>query len=148
MPNKHLVDRREEKVVETANPVKKSSPVRVVPQNTSQKYLIEGLLGDQDGELAHLECDGFTRVAHYLLQQHGVHHHCFHGSCTVGETVVPTHFWIVAGKYTVDYRLRTWVGNNAPHGVFDHKLFPDVQYVGQEILMNVSAVIFEILTQR
>lgn len=108
---------------------------------------IEGLLCDHDEELKHLECDGFTRVAHYVLHTNGVSHRCYKGTCTVGDKTIDPHFWIVAGNLIVDYRLRMWAGDDAPHGVFESKKFPNVKYEGEEIELNVSAVLFEILTE-
>lgn len=135
------------KTDQNQKPERKPIPLRPAPRPVQdKKYLIEGLLGEFDS--LSLECDGFTRCAHYALLQNGVDHRCFKGSCTVGETVVSLHFWIVAGKYTVDYRLRIWAGPAAPHGIFETNQFPDVQYKGEEILLPMSAVIFEILTGR
>jgi hypothetical protein len=112
-----------------------------------RQKLIDGLLWDFDVSLPHLECDGFTRIATYTLRQNGISHSCFKGKCQVGEKAVEPHFWIVAGKYIVDYRLRMWAGEDAPHGVFESKDHPGVVYDGEEIELPVSSVIYDILTQ-
>ena len=112
------------------------------------RALIEGLLCDHDTELSHLECDGFTRVAHYTLKTNGVQHRCFQGTVTIGDKTIP-HWWIRSGKLTVDFRLRRWFPEaaNVPHGVFDATKFPDVQYEGEEIQLNVPSVMYDILTR-
>jgi hypothetical protein len=94
-----------------------------------------------------LECDGFTRVVTYLLSQAGIEHKVFAGRCRVGTKVVAPHFWIRSGRWTIDYRLRMWAGQNAPHGVFAVSWFPSVKYEGEEIDLPVPKVVFEILCQ-
>lgn len=90
-----------------------------------------------------LECDGFTRIADYLLTSHDVPH------TVKGGTIihVPTgrgfspHFWIetiMEGQtITVDYRARMWLPDipeiDVPHGVFNANDFPAVRYRGQHV---------------
>ena len=109
--------------------------------------LIDDLLHPYDVELPHLECDGFTRVAHYVLNKNGISHQCFRGTVTVGGRTI-SHWWIKSGSMTVDFRLRMWMGENVPHGIFDAERFPQVKYEGEEIPLHVSPIVFEILTQK
>ena len=109
---------------------------------------IETLLSDYDADLPHLECDGFTRVAHYTLHINGVPHRCYVGTCTVNGRTVDPHFWIQYESLIIDYRLRCWAGQDAPHGVFAVASYPQVQYKGDEVDLNVTKVIFDILTEK
>ncbi len=91
------------------------------------------------------ECDGFTRVATYLLTKAGIPHAVCTGQARWREDYLPLHFWIVLGDCTmVDYRLRMWFGEEAPHGVFVDK---SVDYDGVSIEMPVDDFTFEILTR-
>ena len=126
-------------------------PVSVRPKlpasvrRPSDKEVLEGLLNGYSEDLSGLECDGLTRVCHYVLRQHGIAHRCFSGECKFGKTTVPVHFWITSGRYVVDYRLRMWCGDEAPHGVFEADS-SDVEYHGEEIQLNVPPVLFSILS--
>ncbi len=95
-----------------------------------------------------LECDGFTRVATYVLTRAGVPHDVYSGQVFVSGEHMPLHYWVILGDGTVvDYRLRMWFGE-APHGVFEHNEDGPVIYVGKKIEMTTSQVIFDILTSR
>lgn len=97
-----------------------------------------------------LECDGFSRIASYLLTQNNIPHDCFVGHVEFEGRIVAPHFWIVVGKWTVDYRLRMWLGPTAPHGVFVAN--NSIKYVppfgGGTTNLNCTKLIFEILTGR
>lgn len=88
------------------------------------KQRIEALLAPYD-ELLHLECDGFTRVASYVLTKAGIQHEVYGGYVETKDDVVQPHFWVLAWEgvggpsWTVDFRLRMWLGAQAPHGVFE-----------------------------
>jgi hypothetical protein len=103
------------------------------------------LLDPYDG-LKHLECDGFTRVASYVLTEAGIPHRCRAGTCVVGRRVVDPHLWIEAGGFRIDYRLRRWVGAQAPHGVFALDL-PGVEYTGEAIELTVTRFLFDVLAE-
>jgi hypothetical protein len=92
-----------------------------------------------------LECDGFTRVAHSVLTRANVPHHVFIGTVTFRGVLVPLHYWIELPDGTVvDYRLRMWVGDDAPHGVFP----PDdrCDYHGTRIHLSTPQFLIDILT--
>lgn len=92
-----------------------------------------------------LECDGFTRVASYILTINNIDHKVMAGSVLTTEGHIEPHFWIEAGGWTVDYRLRMWAGQEMPHGVF---VPPEgVVYHGNPVQIQCSAVLFDILTQ-
>ena len=109
---------------------------------------IRKMLGkhDQPG----LECDGFTRVASYLLSEEGVGHSVFEGLVKLGSAIsVEPHFWIVLDDgMVVDYKLRMWTGDSPifPHGVFLMEDFPRVTYTGQEVKLMANKMMFDILT--
>lgn len=93
-----------------------------------------------------LECDGFTRVASFALREAGVAHQVMGGRVETTGGVVTPHWWITAGGWTVDYRLRMWAGPDMPHGVF---LPPaGVTYSGEPDTLECSRMIFEVLTMR
>ncbi len=85
---------------------------------------VRNLLDPLD-ELA-LECDGFARVAHAVLNEAGIKHTVYVGSVDYADYHVPLHYWIMLGDGAthhtiVDYRLRMWTDANAPHGVLRFK---------------------------
>lgn len=96
-----------------------------------------------------LECDGTVKVLHYLLKQNNIPHKVIQGEVIddLNEDAIPLHFWIEIGEYLVDYKARMWLDNNAPNGVFKRKDFPYYIYNGDEININVSTLIFKILTE-
>ena len=95
---------------------------------------------------APVECDGFTRIAHTKLVEHGIEHTVMFGWVAMGERRV-THLWVeLPSGETVDYRARMWLGEEAPHGVFDPTDYPEVEYLGEEMEMEVpSPFLFETL---
>lgn len=91
-----------------------------------------------------LECDGFIRVASYVLSLNGILHQTMGGYVQTPETVVSPHFWIEAKGWIVDYRLRMWAGPDMPHGVF---VPPDnIVYYGEIVPMLCGKMMFDILT--
>lgn len=103
---------------------------------------------------APVECDGFTRIAHSVLAEAGITHHCMRGRLVSmslrGE--LPLHFWIqLDDGRLIDYRARMWLGDDAavPHGVFPTDHYPDWSYQGAEVKLPVfSATMIQLLTQR
>jgi hypothetical protein len=60
---------------------------------------------------------------------------------------IPLHFWIeLPDGSVVDYKSRMWLGKNAQQGVF--KPNKKTEYIGREVDLKVSKVIYEILTMR
>lgn len=97
-----------------------------------------------------LECDGMTRVVDYLLATAGIEHRCFIGRVENTDTAeaMSPHFWVEMEAITVDFALRRWFGNrpDIPHGVFRRADYPNLHYEGEEIELEVSKEIYEILT--
>lgn len=80
------------------------------------------------------ECDGLTRVIHYVLTECSISHRVMSGHVSADGRTQPIHFWIELTEFphvVVDYRLRMWLGASAPHGVFDLREHPKVVYVGE-----------------
>lgn len=82
------------------------------------KIRIESLLADADS-ISGLECDGFSRVASYILTKAEIPHRVLRGRVETLTCNVAPHFWLEAYGWRIDYRLRMWAGPEAPHGVFD-----------------------------
>lgn len=93
-----------------------------------------------------VECDGFVRLSTSALQRYGIEHECFYGTVTVnGEQFAP-HFWIMVEGHVIDYRLRMWFGDDAPHGVVDSDN-ESVSYDGTKIEVDaLSEKVFNILS--
>ena len=91
-----------------------------------------------------LECDGFTRVAAYLLGVAEIPYRVVRGD--LGR--IP-HFWLETedGGWIVDYRARMWCGALAhvAHGVFQRRE-SSVEYKGEVISIEVNRTIYELLT--
>lgn len=86
-----------------------------------------------------VECDGFVRIATHELNAAQIEHRVLVGYAFVpnengDDDLVQPHFWIEVEDedglvLTIDYRLRMWVGNHAPHGVFyNQDEYPSVDY--------------------
>lgn len=109
------------------------------------KDQITNLLEPYDRILA-LECDGFCRVASRVLTDAGIEHEVMEGSVSSSVGDIPLHYWIMVGGLHVDYRMRMWLGDEAPHGVFEH-LPEGFEYEGWQVVqMPCSDLVFEILT--
>lgn len=82
------------------------------------------------------ECDGMTRILHTVLTKAEVPHQCYvgrvarRGGGMVIGILIPWHMWIETQQgIIVDYRLRHYLGGEAPHGVFTA---PDMSEAGFE----------------
>ena len=96
-------------------------------------------------DVCSVECDGFTRIAHSVLFRHHVPHHVYVGTVTMGDETIPLHYWIELPDGTVvDYRLRMWLGDTAPHGVFPPTA--TVVYRGTRISLSTPQFLIDILT--
>lgn len=100
------------------------------------EFRLKSLLDPLD-ELSGLECDGFSRAASYVLTKAQVEHKVLRGYVVTLTCNVNPHFWLEAGVWRIDYRLRMWAGPDAPHGVFnpdavDMKRF--AEYTAQSIV--------------
>jgi len=90
------------------------------------------------------ECDGMTRLCHTVLVQHQIPHAVYFGACRYQSQGIHPHYWIdLCGPlqgWRVDYRLRLWLrGENQalPYGVFQPEQFPQVQYLGNPVELEV-----------
>ena len=112
-----------------------------------------------------VECDGFIRIAAYVLEQAGIPFKVYTGYAYVrnaddtDDDLVNPHWWIEVQDeddltLTVDYRLRMWCGDHAPHGVFyandeygiQYGDLPDSSLKVEVPDFKTSKQIFEILT--
>ena len=116
---------------------------------------LKSLLDSYDNCL--VECDGFTRIASYLLHKADVKHRVLVGHALVPNAagddhdLVRPHFWIEVVDedglvVTVDYRLRCWCGDHAKHGVFYNDEFGVDYCPSKELVLEPNDTIFEILT--
>lgn len=101
--------------------------------------LLHGLLDQYD--IAHLECDGLTRVVHTVLAHEGINHQVFAGQIydvPTGRTMSP-HLWVDVEMYRIDYRARMWLGNgeDIPHGVVRVGQYSNVLYQGENFSIPV-----------
>lgn len=104
----------------------------------SSSQLLRSLLDPYDD--APLECDGSTRVLHSVLTDLAIPHSCYAGSITIGDRVMPLHFWIdLETGERIDYRVRAWFGRDShlPHGIFVPNDYPQVSYDGEEVALEV-----------
>jgi len=109
------------------------------------KKQVEEIVGPYDSYP--LECDGLTRVAAYLLRMADVPHKTFVGEVVFKGKVFAPHYWIeLETREILDYRLRMWFGDDAPHGVFKPKK-NDVEYVGLHMDIGATKTMFDILTR-
>ena len=54
---------------------------------------IKSIVDRTAGKIAHLECDGATRVLNYLLTKEGIPHQVMRGRAAIGVESI-THYWI------------------------------------------------------
>lgn len=108
---------------------------------------LTALLDPWDHDCPGLECDGFSRIASYLLRRAGIEHTVMRGSVRSPWGKIPLHLWIETGEFTVDYRLRMWLGDKAPHGVFDASEHRRLTYRPEAaIAWFCDDFLFEVLT--
>ncbi|WP_274644193.1 hypothetical protein [Pseudomonas serbica] len=72
-------------------------------------------------DAAQVECDGMCRLISAVLSANDIEHEVIGGilSDLDGATPEMTHFWVeLPNGYTIDYRARMWMGEEAQHGVF------------------------------
>lgn len=110
------------------------------------KERIEQLLAPLD-QIA-LECDGFCRCASFVLTRAGIDHVVWTGSATFNGKALPPsiHCWIRADELWIDYRLKMWLGPEAPHGVHDAQPV-GMEYTGAPALdFRADSTMYQILT--
>ncbi len=95
-----------------------------------------------------LECDGLTRVLSYVLKAAGEPFQAYGGRVVLNGEEFPVHYWIILGDgLVVDYRLRMWFGETAPHGVFRLGDHPGLEYFGEPVDLACPAAVFDYLTR-
>lgn len=109
---------------------------------------LRGLLDQYD--IAHLECDGLTRVVHTILSHERVEHGVFGGNIhhVPTQRIMRPHLWVDVGMYRIDYRARMWFGDSEdiPHGVVAIGQHPTVLYQGECLDIPIlSKELFDIL---
>jgi len=92
-----------------------------------------------------LECDGFTRIFHYILKKNNIPHKTFFGSVTWKNESFHPHYWITVENLIVDYALKLWF-KDSPNGIFE--INDNLKYEGEEISLDCTETIFRILTMR
>jgi len=94
-----------------------------------------------------LECDGFSKVVSYILDQNGIRHYRVVGDIIAPDGSTMYHEWVeLPGNKIIDYRARMWFGNSAPHGIFKKNNTRDYTYNPKgEYTNKVSEFIFKLL---
>ena len=95
-------------------------------------------------ELAqYLECDGSTRILNYLLTKEGIPHDVYVGEISYRGQLIPIHYWIRIGEWYIDNKVRMWLGDDVPQGIFKRS---PVLYDGEPVIMETPDIVFHILT--
>jgi len=110
-----------------------TAPARI---SRLESFLKEKVFGGDLNSLAHLECDGLSRVIHAKLAEQQITHRFMLGK--VGHKYkreVDPHFWIEVEDLMVDFRLGYWFQTDPeleqlPYGVFQAKRTGDFIYTG------------------
>lgn len=69
-----------------------------------------------------------------------------YGSVRFNDRNLRPHFWItLQDGFVIDYKLRMWLGLNAPQGIFDPKK-EGVTYFGNHTSLQVNDFEFKVLT--
>jgi len=96
-------------------------------------------------KIKYLECDGATRVLHYVLTKNNVEHKVMMGSVKLNKNqIIPLHFWLeLPDGNVIDYKSRMWLGDDVEEGIF----IPEKNtYIGKPISMPVSEMVYMMLT--
>lgn len=99
-----------------------------------------------------LDSDGATRLIQVALADRNVQFRLMQGYVEQVSTseILQPHFWIVVGKFYIDYRLQKWMGNKAPHGVFLPREHEDFEYAGAEhpASLETSRLLYQVVTNQ
>lgn len=97
---------------------------------------------------APVECDGFVRLASILLTREGLEHEVHVGRLSLaGANSISPHFWIaLPGGLVCDYRARMWLGELAPHGVFQPDPAHKYESKGVTSFQEDAALLFWVLS--
>jgi len=104
---------------------------------------IKSIVDRTTGKIAHLECDGATRVLNYLLTKENIPHQVMRGRAAIGVESI-THYWIEAEGHIIDVKIQMWFGPIATQGVFKPEN-SKTEYKGQPIQMTTSEKIYGLL---
>ena len=88
-----------------------------------------------------LEGDGCSRLVALTLRSVGTSFVLLAGAVKFNGQFCFPHFWVIAEGYTIDYRLRGWFGDAAPHGVFLAEEIPYLLYDGQPQVFNLETAL-------
>ncbi len=88
-----------------------------------------------------LECDGFSKVLAYEMISDGYQPEIKIGKVLHDDKILPYHHWVIVNNHTIDFRLRMWFGNNAPHG----EILRGVEYYALATAQIPSKTLVDIL---
>ena len=113
----------------------------------SNTQLAKELAEEELYKIECLECDGSTRVLHYVFTKNGVKHKVMQGSVKIGKNkIIPLHFWLeLPDGNIVDYKSRMWLGNDVDEGIFKPK---KGTYIGKEIDLPMNETLYQILSMQ
>src|SRR4030042_3058799 len=107
----------------------------------------------------YLECDGLSRVIGYILYRNNIKYQSFKGYVNFNGKQFYPHFWVVSEGNIIDYCLRMWFGESAPHGIlqiikldkYNHGTFfkidkDNIEYGGDIVNLDINDSLFKILT--
>lgn len=101
-------------------------------------------------DYSELDCDGATRLIQVALTDSKVQHRLMQGYVEQVSTseILQPHFWVVVGKFIIDYKLQKWMGKDAPHGVFLPREHEDFEYAGTEFQasLETSRLLYQVVT--
>lgn len=89
-----------------------------------------------------------TRILSTALKSQRIDHVVKHGSIKDGEGRRIVHFWIeLPDKKIIDLRARMWMGEKAPHGIFENNGL-SIEYEDDGVVQNfeVSEFLYMILS--
>lgn len=111
----------------------------------NEKARLESLMSKI--ERSPTECDGFARLASYLLIENNIPHQVICGSYTDNSgRSIPLHFWVETERYIIDYRAKMWLVDDAPHGIIEKSQVKG--YQGKQVnLPNINKTLFNILCE-
>lgn len=123
------------------------SPVSVMAKGGQIKDIKTLLDKIESNYCQNLECDGSTRILNYLGKQEGIYMQPKFGAIYFekdGDIIngFEPHFWneftLDGKKYIIDYKAQMWLGNEAPHGVFELKEANDMgwKYLGDSVSLD------------
>jgi len=107
--------------------------------------MAKNIISQETDKIKCLECDGATRVFHYVLSKNGIKHRVMVGSVKISnDGIIPYHYWIeLPDGNIIDYKSRMWLGESAEEGIFKPK---KGRYIGRETKLDMNETLYQILT--